>query len=65
MDAFADQFFNLEVMAKYLPDVVDGMWVTLALALGVILSGVVLGLALACLRAFEWQPVNWLIVLFR
>ncbi len=64
MDAFADQFFNLEVMAKYLPDVVGGLWVTLALALGVIVSGVVLGLALACLRAFEWQPVNWLIVLF-
>ncbi len=64
MEAFADQFFNLEVMAKYLPDVVGGLWVTLALALGVILSGVVLGLALACLRAFEWQPVNWLIVLF-
>lgn len=64
MDAFADQFFNLEVMAKYLPDVVGGLWVTLALALGVIVSGVVLGFALACLRAFEWQPVNWLIVLF-
>lgn len=64
MDAFADQFFNLEVMAKYLPDVVGGLWVTLALALGVIVSGVVLGLALACLRAFQWQPVNWLIVLF-
>ena len=64
MDAFADQFFNLEVMAKYLPDVVGGLWVTLALALGVIVSGVVLGLALACLRAFEWQPINWLIVLF-
>ena len=64
MDAFADQFFNLEVMAKYLPDIVGGLWVTLALALGVIVSGVALGLALACLRAFEWQPVNWLIVLF-
>lgn len=64
MDAFADQFFNLEVMAKYLPDVVGGLWVTLALALGVIVSGVALGLALACLRAFQWRPVNWLIVLF-
>ena len=64
MDAFADQFFNLEVMAKYLPDVVGGLWVTLALALGVIVSGVALGLALACLRAFQWRPVNGLIVLF-
>ncbi|MEC8851618.1 MAG: amino acid ABC transporter permease [Pseudomonadota bacterium] len=64
MDAFADQFFNLEVMAKYLPDVVGGLWVTLALALGVIVSGGALGLALACLRAFQWRPVNGLIVLF-
>ena len=27
MDAFLDQFFNLEVMAKYLPDIIDGLWV--------------------------------------
>ena len=64
MDAFLDQFFNKEVMLKYLPDVVDGLWITLALALMVIVTGVLLGLALACLRSFQIKIVNFLIVLF-
>ena len=39
MDAFIDQFFNLDVMIKYLPDVIGGFWITLALALSVIATG--------------------------
>ena len=64
MDAFLDQFFNKEVMLKYLPDVVDGLWITLALALMVIVTGILLGLGLACLRSFQIKIVNFLIVLF-
>lgn len=64
MDAFLDQFFNTEVMAKYLPDVVGGLWVTLALAGMVIVTGVLLGLALAFIRSFQIRSINLLIVLF-
>ncbi len=64
MDAFLDQFFNKAVMMKYLPDVIGGLWVTLALAGSVIVTGVLLGLALSCLRSFQIRWINWGIVLF-
>jgi polar amino acid transport system permease protein len=64
MDAFIDQFFNLDVMIKYLPDVIGGFWITLSLALSVIATGLILGLLLACLRAFQWRVINFGIVLF-
>tara|TARA_Y100001968_G_scaffold61879_1_gene52619 strand:- start:1310 stop:1981 length:672 start_codon:yes stop_codon:yes gene_type:complete len=64
VDAFLDQFFNKAVMMKYLPDVIGGLWVTLALAGSVIVTGVLLGLALSCLRSFQIRWINWGIVLF-
>ncbi len=64
MDAFLDQFFNQAVMAKYLPDVIGGLWITLALAGLVIVTGILLGLALACLRSFQISWINWLIIIF-
>tara|TARA_B100000700_G_scaffold58667_1_gene63678 strand:+ start:1972 stop:2643 length:672 start_codon:yes stop_codon:yes gene_type:complete len=64
VDAFLDQFFNKAVMMKYLPDVIGGLWVTLALAGSVIVTGVFLGLALSCLRSFQIRWINWGIVLF-
>ncbi len=64
MDAFLDQFFNTEVMAKYLPDVIGGLWITLALAGLVIITGIVLGLVLAVIRAFQVRWLNVLIVIF-
>tara|TARA_S200000501_G_C20827818_1_gene745771 strand:- start:991 stop:1662 length:672 start_codon:yes stop_codon:yes gene_type:complete len=64
VDAFLDQFFNKAVMVKYLPDVISGLWVTLALAGSVIVTGVILGLALSCLRSFQIRWINLCIVLF-
>ena len=64
MNAFLDQFFNQAVMAKYLPDVIGGLWITLALAGLVIVTGILLGLALACLRSFQIGWINFLIVIF-
>lgn len=64
MDAFLAQFFDLQVMARYLPDIIDGFWVTVELALLVVVSGLALGLLLAVVRAFQVRAVNLLIVLF-
>ncbi|SVD85577.1 uncharacterized protein METZ01_LOCUS438431, partial [marine metagenome] len=64
MNAFLDQFFDKAIMAKYLPDVIGGLWVTLALAGSVIVTGILLGLTLACIRSFQMRYINWLIVLF-
>lgn len=63
MDRIAENFFDLEVMAKYLPSILDGAWVTVQLAVLIVLSGLALGFALAVVRAFQIRPVNWLIVL--
>jgi polar amino acid transport system permease protein len=61
-DRFVQTFFNMDVMAKYLPAIVDGFFLTIRLAVLVILSGIALGLALAVIRAFGVRPLNWLIV---
>ena len=63
MERIAENFFDLEVMAKYLPSIIDGVYVTLHLAALVVISGLVLGLVLAVVRAFQIRPVNWLIIL--
>ncbi len=63
MDRIAENFFDLDVMAKYLPSILDGAWVTVQLAVLIVLSGLALGFALAVVRAFQIRPVNWLIVL--
>ena len=63
MDRIAENFFDLEVMARYLPSIIDGVFVTIHLAILIVLSGLVLGFVLAVVRAFQIRPVNWLIVL--
>ena len=63
MDRIAENFFDLEVMARYLPSIIDGVFVTIHLAVLIVLSGLVLGFVLAVVRAFQIRPVNWLIVL--
>ena len=63
MNRIAENFFDLEVMARYLPSIIDGVFVTIHLAVLVVLSGLALGFVLAVVRAFQIRPVNWLIVL--
>ena len=63
MNRIAENFFDLEVMAKYLPSIIDGVYVTIQLAVLIVLSGIALGFVLAIVRAFQIRPVNWLIVL--
>lgn len=59
---FVFNFFNVEVMRRYLPDVLSGLVLTIELALAIIVTGLVVGLALALLRSAQVRPVNWLIV---
>ncbi|MBU1814218.1 MAG: amino acid ABC transporter permease [Alphaproteobacteria bacterium] len=64
LDIFLDAFFNPAVTAKYLPDILRGMVVTVQVALAVVVTGISLGLALAALRSFRLPGVNLLIVFF-
>ncbi len=61
-ERFLDTFFNAKVMAKYWPDILHGMWVTIELAMLVVVTGIASGLALALLRAAGIRPLNWLMI---
>ncbi|WP_108882711.1 ABC transporter permease subunit [Anderseniella sp. Alg231-50] len=63
-ERFLDTFFNPEVMAKYFPHIVEGLLVTCQIAILVVVSGILLGLALALLRSYRWTPVNLVIIFF-
>ena len=61
-DRFLETFFNARMMARYLPDILQGALVTIQIAGLVIVSGLFLGLALALLRSLGLRPVNLLII---
>src|SRR5450631_2884530 len=63
-DRFVFSFFNLEIACQYLPAIAKGMVTTVTLAIAVIFAGVLLGLALALLRAFRVKVVNFFIIMF-
>ena len=64
LQRLAFSFFNADVAARYWPQIVEGFWLTTQLGAAVIVAGVLLGLALALLRAFQFKPANFLIVVF-
>jgi His/Glu/Gln/Arg/opine family amino acid ABC transporter permease subunit len=64
MDRLVETFFNLRVMAEYAPKIVQGFFLTVQLALAIVVTGVAAGLALAAVRSFRVKPVNALIVVF-
>ena len=64
LDRFLDTFFNGAIFARYLPDMLAGVWVTIWLATAVIALGLTLGLLLACLRAYGNRIANLFIVIF-
>ena len=64
MQGLLDTFFNLAVMRQYLPKVIEGMGVTVLLALAVVATGLLLGIVLGLLRSLRLKPLNLLIVVF-
>jgi polar amino acid transport system permease protein len=61
-EAFAESFLNARVAAEYAPKIIEGMGVTVLLAVAVIATGLAAGLALAVLRAMGLRAVNWVII---
>ena len=61
-ERFVETFFNAKVLAKYWPDIVSGLWVTVALAALIVLAGLATGLGLALLRSLGIRALNWAIV---
>ena len=62
MSRFLDTFFNATVFDRYLPAILKGMVVTIEIAVVVVITGILLGLALAVVRSFRVRAVNALIV---
>ncbi len=63
-ERFLDTFFKPEMIQRYWPDILKGVAVTLQIASAVVITGLLLGLALACLRAYRIKPLSALIVIF-
>jgi polar amino acid transport system permease protein len=64
LKALVFSFFNLEIALEYLPDILKGMIVTIELGLVVAITGLVLGMTLAVLRAMQLKPLNFFIICF-
>ncbi|HJZ33800.1 MAG TPA: amino acid ABC transporter permease [Hyphomicrobiaceae bacterium] len=63
-ERFRDTFFKPEMLAQYWPDIAHGVLVTVEIAAAVVVTGLILGLVLASLRAYRLAPINVLIVIF-
>lgn len=61
---FSDAFLNAEVLAKYAPSILGGVWVTLYLSVIIVICGAALGLGLACARAAGWRGINFVIIVY-
>jgi len=64
LERFLFTFFNGEVAAQYLPDILSGMVVTAAVGIAVVATGLALGLLLAMLRTLQRAVLTLPIVAF-
>jgi polar amino acid transport system permease protein len=64
MDQIIHLFFNLEIMARYLPSLMQGFVMTVLMSIAIVGFGLLLGLLLAIARAYQVLPLNILIVFF-
>jgi len=61
---FLDTFFKPDLIERYFPAIMKGVVVTVEIAAAVVVTGLVLGLALAVLRSFRVLAASALIVVF-
>lgn len=64
MDEVLYYYFNLAVIQRYWPAMLEGLLVTVKVAVLTILIGIPAGLFLAVVRTYGIRPLNWLIVFF-
>jgi polar amino acid transport system permease protein len=64
VEKLAHLFFNVDIMVKYLPSLMEGFVTTLLMSIAVVCFGLTLGLLLAALRAYQFTAVNLLLVFF-
>ena len=62
LDKLLFTYFNWEVMAQYLPKIVEGFFLTIQLALSVVVTGILSGLILSLIRSFRIRAINFFII---
>jgi len=63
-ERFVFTFFNAEVAARYWPQVLEGLWVTIFAGVAVVITGITLGMLLAAARTLGWKALNVPILIF-
>ena len=61
---FIESFFKPELIARYTPDILAAMLVTIEIAVLVVATGLAVGLALALVRSFRLRLLDLLIVVY-
>lgn len=64
MQAFATNFFNLDILSLVWPQLLSGLGMTLMLTLAVVPLGVGLGLLVACAYSFRRPALNALLICY-
>ncbi len=64
MDELIQNFFNLDILLKVHPLLLQGLWMTLKLCLVVVPLGVIGGLAVAVTYSFHVRWLNWLLIVY-
>ena len=57
--SLVDTFFNVEVLLRTWPLLMQGLWITIKLGLTSIVAGLVLGMLLALVRLYGPLPLRW------
>jgi polar amino acid transport system permease protein len=64
MDPLIQNFFNLDVLLKVYPLLLQGLWMTVKLCLVVVPMGVIGGLVVAVTYSFHVRWLNWLLIVY-
>jgi polar amino acid transport system permease protein len=64
LDRFIETFFKADLIVATLPKIISGMGVTLLIAVCVVVTGIVTGLLLAAMRAYQIRLINFIIIVF-
>lgn len=63
LEYLIDTFFNQRVMHQYAPKIIEGFFVTIELAIAIVVTGIAAGLALVLLRAARVRAIGFFIVM--
>jgi His/Glu/Gln/Arg/opine family amino acid ABC transporter permease subunit len=61
VERFAEYYLNLEILQRYWPDILPGIWVTLGVAAATVAIGIGLGLLMAIVLVARVPLLRWLV----